>query len=88
MLTSRERKNRVYEANNLKEERYHQLVDEGVAKEISPSEENAILRKAVAYLFDLIATLHPDEIQNEEFKRYHERVEEIKRLAKEEIKIT
>ena len=88
MKSLKERKNRVYRANSLQEERYHQLVSESVAKRYSPSEENAILRKAVAYLFDLIKTLHPDEIVNDEFREYHEAVEEMKRLAKEEMEIT
>lgn len=87
-MSSRKRKNKLYAVNGLEKERYEQLVAEDVRDEISPSEENAILRKAVAYLFELIATLHPGEIRNEEFKEYHDRVEELKRLAKEEIEIT
>lgn len=86
-MVSRSKKNELYKLNGLAEDRYRQIVAEDVAKEISPSEENAILRKAVAYLFELIATLHPDEVRNEEFRAYHAKVEEIKRHAKAEMEV-
>ena len=86
-MVSRSKKNELYKLNGLAEDRYRQLVAEDVAKEIPPSEENAILRKAVAYLFELIATLHPDEVRNEEFRAYHAKVEEIKRHAKAEMEV-
>lgn len=44
----------------------------------SESEELALLRKAVACLFDLVAKLHTGEIDNEEFMAYHDEVERIK----------
>lgn len=87
MKSLKERKNRVYKANSLQKERYHQLVSESVARRYSPSEENAILRKAVAYLFDLVKALHPNDIVNDEFREYHEAVESLKRLHKEELDI-
>ena len=44
----------------------------------SKDEQIAVLRKAVAYLFELIGTLHEGEINNAEFVAYHESVEAIK----------
>lgn len=44
----------------------------------SESEELALLRKAVACLFEVVAKLHDGEIQNEEFMTYHAEVERIK----------
>lgn len=44
----------------------------------SESEELAVLRKAVACLFEVVAKLHEGEIKNEEFKAYHAEVECIK----------
>lgn len=44
----------------------------------SKDEQIAVLRKAVAYLFELIGTLHEGEINNAEFMEYHNSVEAIK----------
>lgn len=84
-MTPRERKNRIYKKNGLSEERYRQLVAEDVSSKVAPSEESAILRKAVAYLFEIVAALHPGEINNDEFKKYHESVEAIKARNRAEI---
>ena len=70
-------KNKLAKANGLSQERYEDLVKEDVRKEMSADEELAILRKAVARLFDIVATLHP-EIDNAEFAEYNALIEAIK----------
>lgn len=52
------------------------MADETVGR--SQNEELAVLRKAVALLFDVVATLHPDEINNEEFAAYYHDIERCK----------
>ncbi|MBQ3063989.1 MAG: hypothetical protein IJC99_04225 [Clostridia bacterium] len=54
------------------------LVVEKIRKKRSESEELAVLRKAVACLFEVVAKLHAGEIANEEFLAYHAEVERIK----------
>ena len=80
-------KNALAKANGFENERKVELIREGVRKNFpSVSDEVAILRKAVAYLFDLIATLHEGELDNAEFAEYNALVEAIKVAAKEELK--
>lgn len=68
------------------EERYTDKVKEGVKEKFPhPEDEIAILRKAVAYLFELISKLHSGEINNAEFAEYNAIVEQIKAEAKKEV---
>ena len=46
---------------------------------MSADDELAILRKAVAKLFEIVSTLHKDEINNAEFAEYNELIEGIKK---------
>lgn len=66
--------------NGLVQERFVELVRSGVKNKLklTPDDEIAILRKAVAIIFDVVALLHPETISNEEFKAYHETVESLK----------
>ena len=75
---------RLAELNGLSEELYVQEVREQVRQEYDPQDEIAMLRKAVAILFEVIALLHPGELNNEEFKAYNDTVEAIKARCKEE----
>lgn len=54
----------------------------------SANEELALLRKSVKYLYDLIDTLHHDEIDNAEFMEYYSDVERCKAEAKAEMEET
>lgn len=56
-----------------------------VRKARSANEELAILRKSVKYLYDLISTLHPDEIENTEFVQYYSDVEKCKEESNEDL---
>lgn len=71
--------------NGLEEPLRKQEIVRGIRKKMSPNDELAILRKAVAYLFDLISLLHEGEISNEEFKEYNEYAEQVKALVKAEL---
>lgn len=64
---------RLADKNGLTNELYVQEVRKEVRKQFDPSDETAILRKAVAILF-----LHPEELNNSEFMEYNAIVEEIK----------
>ena len=55
------------------------FIREDVREKHESHDELAILRKAVAYLFELIATLHEGEIDNEEFAKYNAGIEAIKK---------
>ena len=82
MITEKE-KDRRAKLCGYSEERYTDKVKEGVKKKYPhPEEEIAILRKAVAYLFELISKLHEGEIDNAEFAKYNAIVEQIKAEAK------
>lgn len=82
MITEKE-KDRRAKLCGFSEERYEDKVKEGVKNKYPhPDEEIAILRKAVAYLFELISKLHEGEIDNAEFAEYNAKVEEIKAEAK------
>ena len=72
-------KYKLAKINGLEQERFEDMVKEDVRKEMSADEELAILRKAVAYLFDLISNLHEGEIDNSEFEKYNALVEGIKK---------
>lgn len=85
MITEKE-KDRRANFCGLSEDRYTDKVKEGVKKiHPHPEDEIAILRKAVAYLFELISTLHEGEINNAEFAEYNAIVEQIKTEAKTEL---
>ena len=65
--------------NALTQELYEDKIKEDVRKEMSADDELAILRKAVAKLFEIVSTLHKDEINNAEFAEYNELIEGIKK---------
>lgn len=69
--------------NALTQELYEDKIKEDVRREMSADDELAILRKAVAKLFEIVSTLHKDEINNAEFAEYNELIESIKRKHKE-----
>lgn len=82
MITN-ETKNALAKANGLEAERRVEIIREGVRKEFpSVADEVAILRKAVAYLFEIISILHEGELDNAEFAEYNALVEQIKTVAK------
>lgn len=83
MTESTQRK--LASANNLSQELYEDKIKADVRKEMSADEELAILRKAVARLFEIVSILHPDEINNAEFVEYNNLIENIKKKH-EEIK--
>lgn len=78
MLTE-EKKDYLAGLNDFGNERYGDRVKEDIHKEMTADDELAILRKAVALLFEVVDTLHHEEISNVEFKKYHNRIEEIKK---------
>ena len=71
--------------NGLEEPLRKTEIVKGIRKQMSVNDELAILRKSVAYLFEVIAKLHTGEISNEEFKQYNEYAEKIKALVKAEL---
>lgn len=72
-------KNALASANGLTEQRRVELIREGVREKYpNPSDEIAVLRKAVSVLFEVISTLHEGEINNVEFIEYHDTIETIK----------
>lgn len=86
MITN-EIKNALAKANGLEAERRVEIIREKVRKEFpSVADEVAILRKAVAYLFEIISILHEGELDNSEFSEYNKIVEAIKVAATEELK--
>jgi hypothetical protein len=71
----------------LSEDRYSDKVKEGVKKKYPhPEEEIAVIRKAVARIFEIISTLHEGEINNAEFVEYNAIVEQIKAATREDMK--
>mgnify|MGYP006874652710 CR=1 FL=1 len=78
-MITEERKDRAAKINGLDKERYEDKVRASVRDKMFPEDEIAILRKAVAKLFEIIAVLHPYEINNAEFKEYNDRIEAIKK---------
>ena len=77
-----EKKNRLSALNDLGEKRYRDKVVEEVGNEMSPEDELAIHRKAIALLFDIISTFHRDKIDNAEFAEYNDFIEGIKEKYK------
>ena len=75
-------KDKLSRMNGLEKERYEDKVRGAVRNEMFPEDEIAILRKAVAKLFEIVATLHPGEINNAEFEEYNALVESIKEVYK------
>ena len=75
-------KNKLAELCGYSEERYTDKVKEGVKKEFTLEDEVAILRKSVAYLFELISKFHLGELNNAEFTEYNAIVEQIKAETK------
>ena len=66
--------------NGFGKERYGDKVKERVKRDLKlhPEDEIAVLRKAVALLFEIVSKLHSEEINNSEFLEYHALVETIK----------
>lgn len=77
-MIDKNRQRQLAEHNGALEELYIQEVRDGVSEIYDPDDEIAILRKAVSYIFDLIATLHAGEINNTEFAKYNAEIEAIK----------
>ena len=77
-MITEDKKDKLAKINGLDKERYEDKVRASVREELFPEDEIAILRKAVAKLFALVATLHPDEVTHEEFDEYFNLVEKIK----------
>ena len=85
-MVTEKTKNALAKANGFEAERRIEIIREKVRKKYpTVSDEVAILRKAVAYLFDLIATLHEGELDNAEFAEYNALVEAVKIDAKNEL---
>lgn len=81
-MITKELKDQLANINDLDRERYEDKVRETVRDEMFPEDELAIHRKAIAKLFELIASLHPDEVNHEEFDVYNSRIESIKENIK------
>ena len=73
--------------NEMIEELYVENVRKAVAEEFKTADEVAILRKAIAYLFEIILILHEGELDNEEFAKYNEIIENIKSKVKTNLGI-
>lgn len=73
--------------NEKTDKLYVQEVRKEVSKKYDKADEIAILRKAVSYLFELIATLHAGEINNAEFAEYNAKIEQLKSEIKTELGI-
>lgn len=81
MLTE-EKKDYLAELNEFGNDRYRDRVKEDIRKKMTAADELAILRKAVAYLFELISKLHSGDIENDEFAIYHAIIEQIKSVER------
>ncbi len=81
-MITEDKKDKLAKLNGLDKERYEDRVRASVRKEMFPEDEIAILRKAVAKLFELVAFLHPDEIDKAEFEAYNNLIEAIKEANK------
>jgi hypothetical protein len=77
-MITESRKDRAAKINGFEKDRYEDKVRAAVGEVMFPEDEIAILRKAVAKLFTLVATLHPEEVTHEEFDEYFNLVEKIK----------
>lgn len=82
-MITESRKDRAAKINGFEKERYEDKVRAAVRDEMFPEDEIAILRKAVAKLFQLVSYLHPDEINNAEFAEYNALVENIKKNVRQ-----
>ena len=82
-MITEDKKDKLAKINGLDKERYEDKVRSAVREEMFPEDEIAILRKAVAKLFELVSYLHPDEIDNAEFAEYNALVENIKKNARQ-----
>lgn len=74
---------KIAKKNALTQELYEDNIKADVRKEMSADDELAILRKAVAKLFEIVSVLHNDVINNAEFAEYNELIESIKTKHKE-----
>lgn len=84
-MISEKMKQALNSANNLQKDYEVQRIRENVRKAIPHADDEiAMLRKAVAYLFDLVSTLHEGELDNAEFAAYNALVEQIKASTKAE----
>lgn len=86
-MIDKNRQRQMAEHNGALEELYVQEVRDEVSKIYDPDDELAILRKAVSYLFDLIATLHAGDINNAEFAEYNSKIEQLKSGVKTKLDI-
>lgn len=77
-MITESRKDRAAKINGFEKDRYEDRVRGSVREVMFPEDEIAILRKAVAKLFTLVATLHPEEVTHDEFDEYFHLVEKIK----------
>lgn len=78
--------NALNKANALEEKYKTQKIRKGVRKKYpNASDELAILRKAVAILFEVVSVLHSGQINNAEFAEYNAIVEQIKTEVKDTI---
>lgn len=75
-------KNRLAQLNGYTNERYTDMVKEGVRQEYPSPDEFANLRKGMAYLFELVSKLLACDANIPEFAEYNEKVEKIKAEAK------
>lgn len=83
-MTKRE-KNKLARLCGYSEERYTDLVREGVKKEFTLEDEVAILRKFCNRLLVCITEIHGSKIVDEitkEFKEYNEKIEAIKNKSR------
>lgn len=86
-MVSEKLKNAIAKANGLDESRKVEIIRTNIRKEFPHSDDEiALLRKAIAYLFELISNLHEGELNNKEFAEYNALVEQIKIDAKESLK--
>lgn len=81
-MITESRKDGAAKINGLEKERYEDKVRAAVGEVMFPEDELAIHRKAIAYLFEIVATLHPDKVRHEEFEVYNALIESIKEKQK------
>lgn len=74
---------KLAELNDMTNDLYIQEVRAAVSELYDPQDEFAMHRKAIAFLFEVIASIHPEKLNNEEFKAYNDTVEAIKARCKE-----
>ena len=74
-------------AKKLLEDGKKTFIHEDVRKEHDVNDELALHRKEIARLYEIIALLHPGEIDNAEFTEYNASVERFKTDAKDKLGI-